>query len=89
MGARDLRRTLDDSEHIADLADDRIGRFGDAIDELTGWHALAGEDEDELVLPSLADYELQQPIINPLRGVGRNDLCPCGSGKTYNRCCLV
>lgn len=21
--------------------------------------------------------------------VGRNDLCPCGSGKKYKRCCLL
>jgi len=23
-----------------------------------------------------------------LSGIGRNDLCPCGSGKKYKRCCL-
>lgn len=29
------------------------------------------------------------PIINdPLRETGRNDPCPCGSGKKYKRCCL-
>lgn len=21
--------------------------------------------------------------------IGRNDLCPCGSGKKYKKCCLV
>jgi hypothetical protein len=26
---------------------------------------------------------------NPMRHVGRNDPCPCGSGKKYKRCCLV
>ena len=72
---------------LAGFAVDRIRPFGGAIDELTGCHALAGEDEDELVLPSLADYEVQQPIINPLRGLGRNDSCPCGSSK--KKCCLV
>jgi len=24
--------------------------------------------------------------VNPMRKVGRNDLCPCGSGKKYKRC---
>jgi preprotein translocase subunit SecA len=28
----------------------------------------------------------QAPIINKDR-VGRNDLCPCGSGKKYKKCC--
>jgi hypothetical protein len=23
------------------------------------------------------------------RNVGRNDLCPCGSGKKYKKCCLL
>jgi hypothetical protein len=25
---------------------------------------------------------------NPFRGVGRNDPCPCGSGKKFKKCCL-
>lgn len=23
-----------------------------------------------------------------LNSIGRNDLCPCGSGKKYKKCCL-
>ena len=29
-----------------------------------------------------------EPADNPLRGVGRNDPSPCGSGKKYKHCCL-
>ena len=28
-----------------------------------------------------------QPIVNSEPKVGRNDLCPCGSGKKYKNCC--
>jgi uncharacterized protein len=28
------------------------------------------------------------PVHNPLRHVGRNDPCPCGSGKKFKKCCL-
>jgi uncharacterized protein len=28
------------------------------------------------------------PIRNPYRDVGRNDPCPCGSGKKFKKCCL-
>lgn len=28
------------------------------------------------------------PALNPWRGVGRNDPCPCGSGKKFKKCCL-
>ena len=32
-------------------------------------------------------YEYQQPIrVEPK--VGRNDPCPCGSGKKYKKCCM-
>jgi len=29
-----------------------------------------------------------QPVKNPFKDVGRNDPCPCGSGKKYKKCCL-
>lgn len=31
---------------------------------------------------------VQQPIRNEVK-VGRNDPCPCGSGKKYKQCCLA
>jgi hypothetical protein len=30
-----------------------------------------------------------EPVRNPLRNVGRNDPCPCGSGKKAKKCCLA
>lgn len=35
------------------------------------------------------DSAPEQPIVNPHRNVGRNDPCPCGSGKKYKKCCLA
>jgi hypothetical protein len=29
-----------------------------------------------------------EPVMNPWRDVGRNDPCPCGSGKKAKKCCL-
>jgi len=34
------------------------------------------------------EYLPQEPLTNPFRHVGRNDPCPCGSGKKFKRCCL-
>jgi len=34
-----------------------------------------------------ADIEVIQPIRNTAPRVGRNDPCPCGSGKKYKKCC--
>lgn len=30
----------------------------------------------------------QAPIVNRAEKVGRNDPCPCGSGKKFKQCCL-
>ena len=46
--------------------------------------ALPGPDE-----PEDEAWEIVDPIRNPLRGVGRNDPCPCGSGRKYKKCCLA
>jgi uncharacterized protein YecA (UPF0149 family) len=41
-----------------------------------GWHLDSDLDDDEQALP------VQQPAK-----IGRNDPCPCGSGKKYKKCC--
>ncbi|HEY2538476.1 MAG TPA: SEC-C metal-binding domain-containing protein [Stellaceae bacterium] len=33
-------------------------------------------------------FEASEPYRNPLRAVGRNDPCPCGSGKKFKNCCI-
>ncbi len=29
-----------------------------------------------------------KPIVGPATKLGRNDPCPCGSGKKYKKCCM-
>lgn len=41
---------------------------------------LPGEDEQPLPPPV-------QPIHKEKAEIGRNDPCPCGSGKKYKKCC--
>jgi Protein of unknown function (DUF1186)/SEC-C motif len=68
--------------------------FGNTIEELSDWHCFSEEykEERERVrnAPPLPLFPLSanEPMRNPLRGVGRNDPCPCGSGKKYKKCCL-
>ena len=42
--------------------------------------ALPGEDEPKLPPPV-------EPIHSDEKEIGRNDPCPCGSGKKYKKCC--
>ena len=74
---------------------DRIGPLEDAIGELSGWYAFsdaAKRDQDRWATSpedaglALADTPL--PFVDPFKDVGRNDPCPCGSGKKYKKCCL-
>ena len=40
--------------------------------------------------PPWADFAYpSEPVRNPWRHVGRNDPCPCGSGKKFKKCCLA
>ncbi|MBF8275011.1 MAG: motif domain protein [Candidatus Brocadiaceae bacterium] len=32
--------------------------------------------------------EVLEPIVNNMPKVGRNEPCPCGSGKKYKKCCM-
>ena len=46
--------------------------------------------EEERNLSYSGGSEVEPPKARPARArqqVGRNDLCPCGSGKKYKRCC--
>jgi uncharacterized protein len=87
-----LRATLDDPSGMAGFADENARRFGRAVEELKAWvNAVPPKPDKHLLLNLLQDvYDpLTQPATNPLRDVGRNDPCPCGSGKKYKKCCLV
>jgi preprotein translocase subunit SecA len=43
-----------------------------------------GEWEDEDDFPE----EMAEPYVRAAPKVGRNDPCPCGSGRKYKKCCL-
>lgn len=40
-----------------------------------------GNDDDD-------GYVLTEPYVRDTPKIGRNDPCPCGSGKKYKKCCL-
>jgi hypothetical protein len=94
-----LRRTLDDPARMAGFASEHIHPFDDAIVELSSWHSFTEEAREEreraeewrAAHPTMASqlHAPAEPYVNPHRGVGRNDPCPCGSGKKYKKCCLA
>jgi hypothetical protein len=70
------------------------GLIGNVIDEMVWWACFQASEEqdgprmnpfefeDDFYLPRVKTVFRQGPKI------GRNDPCPCGSGKKYKKCCL-
>jgi Protein of unknown function (DUF1186)/SEC-C motif len=61
--------------------------FGDVVGELSHWAAFQPKK------PRTAEEWRpgpwpEMPAKNPFRNVGRNNPCPCGSGKKFKKCCL-
>jgi hypothetical protein len=90
----DLGRTLADPERMAGFRYDKIGPLDDAITELASWYAFsdaAKQNRARHIAREAAGFQPrppEAPVINPFKGVGRNDPCPCGSGKKFKKCCL-
>ncbi|SFC26950.1 IS1096 element passenger TnpR family protein [Butyrivibrio sp. YAB3001] len=49
--------------------------FHDDVNDFNLW----GEDDFDVV---------QQPVVREHPKIGRNDPCPCGSGKKFKKCCM-
>ena len=65
---------MDKEKVIVELKENRKWQFiNDVISEIEWWACFKN-------LSSISD--------SPLTKVGRNEACPCGSGKKYKKCCL-
>ncbi len=87
MSFADFERMLAEGAAIGDplafLEKDGIRPFTDALAEFENWTFGQDEYEDD----DEEEFYPNQPVINPYRHVGRNDPCPCGSGKKFKKCC--
>jgi hypothetical protein len=89
----DLQAARECSDPLPLLAGRSIGPIEDAVAELSRWYAFSEEGKRDrakgaarTTLP--LDWDVPLPTTNPFRGIGRNDPCPCGSGKKFKKCCL-
>ena len=71
---------------ISRFTDVGIGYLDNALVKLI---EFASEEDESLDWPESQHNLDTKPVVNPLRHVGRNDPCPCGSGKKAKRCCLA
>ena len=92
------RREFDEDLAAAERAPDDIDRFTQhnlgyiedvlvSLDWTRGIEDVFDEDGEQA---PWADFAYpNEPVRNPWRNVGRNDPCPCGSGKKFKKCCLA
>ena len=66
--------------------------FGDALAEIASWHCYAKPARRKAahkpLRPATApSWPAAAPVTRDAAKVGRNDPCPCGSGKKFKKCC--
>lgn len=63
----------------------KTGPIESAVDELSGWYCFSdAASRDQMAIHNALGetFERETPKV------GRNDPCPCGSGKKFKKCCL-
>ena len=70
---------------------DKVEELQDKVEELQD-----KIDSSKAATGQLTNAEIAQairmirtkPVLRDYKKIGRNDTCPCGSGKKYKNCCL-
>ena len=88
---QDLQQAIDDPAMLPRRYGDEYTLFGDTIEELSTWNCFSPKDSKLKERSDIHRSEpwLTGPAINQFKDVGRNDPCPCGSGKKFKKCCLA
>ena len=60
-----------------------VAAKADWLYELPQWKEIFSEEE----LKALYKEQRDSGTVRKPKKIGRNDPCPCGSGKKYKKCC--
>ncbi len=61
-------------------------KMSGADNQIKQFNSLTEKQKNSATSGGESNKSIQAPIINKNK-IGRNDLCPCGSGKKYKKCC--
>jgi hypothetical protein len=88
----DLQLALDDPAALVRPSNREYSLFGDTIEELSTWYCFRPKEirreERKNTRRSNVLWQVGT-AINQYKNVGRNDPCPCGSGRKFKKCCLT
>lgn len=68
------------------VGDEKVEQLQDKVDDMQN-QVAAGK----MQAIDVAEFMRQmrtKPVVRDYKKIGRNDPCPCGSGKKYKNCCL-
>jgi hypothetical protein len=91
---RDLQESIDNPAAPPAPIRGDFTLFGNTVEEFSDWYCFspqAREDRERAAVRrelAALRYDPPTPVVNPRGKVGRNDPCPCGSGKKFKKCCL-
>ncbi len=83
-----FRMAREEPDPLAVFSRDGLEPIADAVADLRRVEEALRAREDESA-DDEEESETPEPVANPFRDVGRNDPCPCGSGKKFKKCCLA
>ncbi len=63
----------------------RYHLIDDTISEMEAWECFKPSASRSVV--QAMEYVDRKPVVKKQPKIGRNQPCPCGSGKKYKRCC--
>jgi hypothetical protein len=84
---KDLARAEREPDDIRRFTEANLGLIGDVLVALED--TFRGGPPGDWPPLSQGLVSGGGPATNPMRDVGRNDPCPCGSGKKAKKCCLA
>ena len=86
---RVVGEALSQNDCEAFLRENHLEPFTDTIGTFSKWYGFSEEFiRNKRRYQNQARIENPDIVTNPYRNVGRNDPCPCGSGKKFKKCCL-
>ena len=80
----DIVFRMEDDESFAES----VWAIGAAVHESAGSTIQNMRAQADQTSANTTEGKKQEPIRNRQQKVGRNDPCPCGSGKKYKNCCM-
>jgi len=72
---------------IVHVKTEERGRYVAEQCEIHGWQYIIGFEDDKPEDISDLEKALYPPLPVQSEKFGRNEPCPCGSGKKYKKCC--